>query len=223
MEAVIFDMDGTIIDSETHFRDLETETFSRLMPRWKAEDHEKIVGLGLSDLHAFLVEEFALKSTHDEFMDRCRIIALEVYGKRAALTDGFSELLDELTEEKVPVGIATSSPRACLATVLERFSLTGRFGAAVSADDAGEGKPSPAVYLLAAERLAVAPARCAAIEDSRLGVLSASRAGMYCVGLRNGVNDNQDLSKARHEIRNFRELLGGRLRTLFGDGLTPQT
>ena len=64
MEAVIFDMDGVIIDSETHFRELETATFKDLMPRWTPEAHERIVGLGIGELHAFLVREFDPRMGH---------------------------------------------------------------------------------------------------------------------------------------------------------------
>lgn len=217
MRAVIFDMDGVIIDSETHFRKLETATFKDLMPRWTPEAHERIVGLGIGELHGFLVREFDLKIAHAEFMDHCRRIGNEVYALRASLTPGFLDLADELKSSGVPIGLATSSPKPCVDMVMERFGLRERFAALVSADDAGEGKPSPKVYLLAARRLGVEPRHCAAIEDSRLGVLSATKAGMFCVGFRNGVNAAQDLSGAgaEAETAGFKGLLGGRLRELF--------
>jgi HAD superfamily hydrolase (TIGR01509 family) len=215
MQAVIFDMDGVIIDSETHFRELETATFKKLMPRWTPEAHERIVGLGIGELHAFLVREYALKTAYDEFMEHCRTIGTEVYQTRASLTPGFLSLVDELESSGVPIGLATSSPNLCVDMVMARFGLRDRFAALASADDAGAGKPSPKVYLLAARRLGVEPGRCAAIEDSRLGVLSATGAGMFCVGFRNGVNAAQDLSGASLEVYGFSELAGGRLSGLF--------
>ncbi len=218
MKAVMFDMDGVIIDSETHFRELETETFSRLMPRWRPEHHERIVGLGINDLHGFLAEEFGLKQGRAEFLDHCRGLAVEVYTRRASLTAGFVDLLSELDFNRIPAALASSSPPACIDMVLDRFGLRERFAAAVSAEDAGAGKPSPAVYLLAARRLGKAPGDCAAIEDSRLGLLSAKRAGMFCVGFRNGVNAAQDLSEAHAEAAGFKSLLGGGLRRLFDEG-----
>ena len=90
--------------------------------------------------------------------------------------------------------------------MLERFSLRDSFKVVVSADElAGEGKPSPAIYLLTAIRLGVSPHRCIAIEDSKNGVLSAKNAGMFCVGYRNGFNEEQDLSRADMIIHHFAE------------------
>jgi beta-phosphoglucomutase-like phosphatase (HAD superfamily) len=90
--------------------------------------------------------------------------------------------------------------------MLDRFSLRDSFKVVVSADElAGRGKPSPAIYLLTAARLGIRPNRCIAIEDSQNGVLSAKNAEMYCVGFRNGFNDEQDLSRADAIIHHFAE------------------
>jgi beta-phosphoglucomutase-like phosphatase (HAD superfamily) len=91
--------------------------------------------------------------------------------------------------------------------VLQRFDLLESFKVVVSADELeGNGKPSPAIYLLTAKRLGVSPDRCIAIEDSKNGVLSAKNAGMFCIGFRNGFNDEQDLSRADMVIQRFVEL-----------------
>jgi beta-phosphoglucomutase-like phosphatase (HAD superfamily) len=77
----------------------------------------------------------------------------------------------------------------------------------VSAEEVGgEGKPSPAIYLYTAQRLGVDPARCVVAEDSRNGVLAARAAGMYCIGLRNGFNDDQDLSEANIIVNGLGEI-----------------
>ena len=90
--------------------------------------------------------------------------------------------------------------------MLQRFNLRESFKVVVSADElAGEGKPSPAIYLHTANRLGVRPDRCIAIEDSYNGVLSAKRAEMFCIGFRNGFNDEQDLSNADVIIHHFAE------------------
>ena len=90
--------------------------------------------------------------------------------------------------------------------MLQRFSLRESFKIVVSADElAGEGKPSPAIYLHTAKRLGIRPDRCIAIEDSKNGVLSAKKAEMFCIGFRNGFNDEQDLSNADMIIRHFTE------------------
>ena len=91
--------------------------------------------------------------------------------------------------------------------MLERFSLRNSFQVVVSADELhGQGKPSPAIYLLTAKRLGIRPQRCVAIEDSQNGVLSAKNAEMFCVGFRNGFNNEQDLSRADMIIHHFADI-----------------
>src|SRR5581483_4645034 len=131
----------------------------------------------------------------DAFLRRCDLIADDVYGRRVRLADGLEPLLRSLARLGKPVALASSSPRHWIRLVLDRFALRPHFSAVVSADDVGgEGKPSPAIYQRAVGLLRASPARCLAVEDSQVGVLSAKRAGVYCVGLRTGTNDDQDFS-----------------------------
>lgn len=99
--------------------------------------------------------------------------------------------------------------------MLTRFGLRDAFKAVVSADELdGEGKPSPVIYLRTAQRLDVDPRQCIAVEDSKNGALSAKSAGMYCIGFRNGFNEEQDLSRADMIIHRFSELAGQQLQRL---------
>ena len=134
-------------------------------------------------------------------------MANEIYGQKVSLIEGFAELLSILNKNKIPVALASSSPKTWIDIVLQRFHLLESFKVVVSADELeGDGKPSPAIYLLTAKRLGVSPDRCIAIEDSKNGVLSAKNAGMFCIGFRNGFNDEQDLSRADRIIHQFGEL-----------------
>jgi HAD superfamily hydrolase (TIGR01509 family) len=207
IEAVIFDMDGVIVDSELHWKTLEGFFLQSLVQGWSADAQSKIIGLSLEALYTMLVEEYKLAEPKAEFFALYNEMAREIYEQRASLLPGFSDLLGELQESKVALALASSSPMAWINMVLERFDLRGKFSIVVSADElGGEGKPSPAIYLLTAQRLGVAPERCAVIEDSKNGVLSAKRAGMYCVGLENGFNDEQDLSAADVLVQGFSSL-----------------
>src|SRR5207237_6272674 len=107
----------------------------------------------------------------------------------------------------VLVSLASSSPMNWIDIVLDRFHFRSSFAVVVSAEDLpGEGKPSPAIYLLTAQRLGVKPEKCVVIEDSKNGVLSAKSAGMYCIGFRNGFNQEQDLSQADIIVHGFNQL-----------------
>jgi HAD superfamily hydrolase (TIGR01509 family) len=147
-----------------------------------------------------------LQKTKNEFLEIYQDMANEIYGQKVSLIEGFTELLTALNTDHIPVALASSSPTSWINIMLERFSLRNSFQAVVSADELkGQGKPSPAIYLLTATLLGVRPDRCVAIEDSKNGVLSAKNAEMFCVGFRNGFNDEQDLSQADMIIHHFAE------------------
>ncbi len=207
MHAVIFDMDGVIVESESHWKTFERDFLPSLIPTWSHADQRKILGLSLDDLYTLLRNEYSLQKTKDRFVMLYHEMANEIYGQKVSLTEGFSDLLSLLNKHGILIGLASSSPRNWIDIVLHRFGLQDSFHVVVSADEVeGKGKPSPAIYLLTARRLGVPAVRCIAVEDSKNGVLSAKHARMFCIGLRNGLNEEQDLSKADLVIRSFAEL-----------------
>lgn len=207
MGAVIFDMDGVIVDSEIQWKTLEGYFLQSLIPTWSSSDQDKIIGLGVHDLYTLLIGQYGLQKTKAQFLELYQEMANEIYGQKVSLIVGFSDLLTTLNKNNIPVALASSSPRSWIDIMLRRFGLQSSFKVVVSADELeGEGKPSPAIYLLTAQRLGVSPTSCIAIEDSKNGVLSAKNAGMFCIGFRNGFNEEQDLSKADMIIHGFAEL-----------------
>ena len=195
-DAVCFDMDGVIVNSEHHWVPLENE---RILPR-AAPDSDvtasDITGMNVSDLYDHLVAE------HGTTMDREAFVALydeaaeELYTERAALLPGFEALRTDLRERGASLALVSSSPRRWIRLVTDRFALDG-FDAVVSADDvAGPSKPAPDVYEHAAERIGVTPETCLAVEDSAHGVSAANAAGMTSVGFRWDDDHAQDLSSA---------------------------
>jgi HAD superfamily hydrolase (TIGR01509 family) len=207
VDAVIFDMDGVIVDSEIHWKTVEGYFLQSLIPTWSSSDQHKIIGMGVHDLYTLLSNEYGLQKTEKQFLELYQEMADEIYGQKVSLLEGFSDLLATLNTHHIPVALASSSPRSWIDIMLDRFGLRAAFKVVVSADELqGEGKPSPAIYLLTAERLGISPAACIAIEDSKNGVLSAKNAGMFCIGLRNGFNEEQDLSRADMVISGFAEI-----------------
>ena len=207
MDAVIFDMDGVIVDSEIHWKTTEGFFLQSLIPGWSVNDQDRIIGIGVLDLYALLVDTYHLQKTQEEFLEIYQEMADLIYGQKVSLMAGFKELLTALNTNHIPVALASSSPTSWINIMLERFSLRDFFQVVVSADELkGQGKPSPAIYLLTAKRLGIRPQRCVAIEDSQNGVLSAKNAEMFCVGFRNGFNNEQDLSRADMIIHHFAEL-----------------
>lgn len=204
MKAVIFDMDGVIVDSEAQWKSLESAYFRELAPSWTTAHDERAVGLGVEDLHRFLVKEFEVTITKNEFLAHCDITAKKVYEQRVECAKGFLDLARELKHGGIKTAIASSSPAHWIKMVVDRFALSPLLDTIVSADDVGgRTKPLPDIYLEAASRLKLPTIECLAIEDSSIGLLAAKRAGMKTAGYRNGSNDGQDLSIADFELGGF--------------------
>ncbi|MDE2509726.1 MAG: HAD-IA family hydrolase [Elusimicrobia bacterium] len=204
MRAVVFDMDGVIVDSESQWKELEEEFFRATVPSWKAADHEQIVGMGVEDVFHHLVKKFDLTMGKTEFLSRSDEVARKVYLQRVELADGFIHLALGLKHKGIRTAIASSSPSRWIAHVVDRFSLSPLLDEIVSADDVGgHTKPAPDIYLEAASRLKIPTVDCLAIEDSSIGLLAAKRAGLRTAAFRTAHNEKQDLSLADFELSGF--------------------
>ncbi len=192
-KAVLFDMDGVIVNSEDFWVELEEETIFPEVGVENVGDGE-ITGMSFREIYDYLDEEYGTDVTKAEFVALYNEIAKDLYGEHVSLMDGFHDLLAELRAEGIDVALVSSSPHHWIDIVLERFDL--EFEEVVSADDIdAPGKPEPAIYEYAAGLLDYRPDECVAVEDSENGVKSAVRAGTYCIGFPNGAKEI-DLSMA---------------------------
>ena len=204
MRAVVFDMDGVIVDSEAQWKRLEMDFFQETLPAWREHHHELIVGMGVEDVYGFLVREFGLAMGKSEYMHRSDEVARKVYLQRADLASGFITLALGLKHRGIRTAIASSAPSRWISLVVDRFSLSPLLDEIVSADDVGgKTKPQPDIYLEAAARLQIPTAECLAIEDSAIGLLAAKRAGLRVAAYRSTHNITQDLSAADFELSGF--------------------
>jgi HAD superfamily hydrolase (TIGR01509 family) len=134
-------------------------------------------------------------------------LAEAIYQERAELMPQCMDFLRAACNSGTKLAVVSSSPKDWIRIIVDRFQIADYFSRLVSADDVGGiGKPDPAVYLHAAAELSEDPSDCIAIEDSENGVLSAVRAGMRCVGFRNGLNDAQNLERAHQIMKGFSEV-----------------
>jgi len=207
MKALIFDMDGVMIDSERHWQEDEWDMIYRLLPNWSKKDHAKIIGRSITDIYSVLSGEYGLTMGREAFLAQVDAIAHIVYSKEANLMDGLLDVLNAL-KGKIPMAMASSARRSWIEEVVRRFELQPFFKAIVSFEDIGNrpGKPAPDIYLHTAKLLGVAPADCVVIEDACNGVLAGKAAGMKVIGFRNGFNAEQDLSTADAEVKGFGEV-----------------
>lgn len=174
LQAVLFDMDGTLVDTERLWWEAVEEVAGGLGHVLTAADQPHVLGRPVEHTAAWLAgvtgapaEETAVE-LHRQFADRVRTGVVPRPGAR--------ELLRALARERVPTALVTASPRAVADTVLEALG-TGHFAVSVTADDTGRTKPAPDPYLAACRALGVDPAACVAVEDTQTGVTSAESAG----------------------------------------------
>jgi HAD superfamily hydrolase (TIGR01509 family) len=179
MDAVLFDMDGVIVDTEGFWRARETEVILPAAVVGDPPSQAEIRGVNYRETYDYLAERYEMAVDRDAFLDLYESVAADLY-ESTELMPGFHDLLATLHDRGRRVAIVSSSPRAWIERVVERFDLD--VDATVSTEDVdGPGKPAPDVYVAAATRLGVAAADCVAVEDSPNGVRSASRAGATTV------------------------------------------
>ncbi len=182
-KAVIFDMDGVLIDSEPLWEEAETELLKSKGVKYDPLFRDKVVGLGQVDSSKLIIREFGVNCSPENLIKRRMEILLRIYNERLTMFDGAKPLVEKLRSDGFKTALASSSPMAVIEYVLGKFSIGGLFDAVVSGDCVQNGKPAPDIYLLAAEKLAVKPSECAAVEDSPTGSKSAVSAGMFCIAV----------------------------------------
>lgn len=156
-----------VLDSYGH--DLDAQVF------------RDVLGLRVADSARVMCQRYGLPITSEEAQAERDRLFLEAVPTRLRARSGLYPLLDKLTAHEFPLGLATSGHRQYVNLAMQTLGLEDCFRAVATGDEVSRGKPSPDIYLLAAERLGVPPARCLALEDSLLGAKSALAAGMACV------------------------------------------
>ena len=195
--AVIFDMDGLLLDSENFWQQAEYEMFTSLGVPLKPEDTAQTLGWRCDYVVQFWYNQFAwqgpsVAEVADAIIDR--VIALII--SRGTLLPGAREALQLCQDLQLPIALATSSNHKMMLATLAHFDLNRFFQATCSAEFLPLAKPHPQVYLNAAAALGVDPQHCVALEDSVTGVIAAKAARMRCIA----VPDAQHLTDARYGI-----------------------
>jgi mannitol-1-/sugar-/sorbitol-6-/2-deoxyglucose-6-phosphatase len=184
IEAVVFDMDGVLVDSEPIWRAVEREVFARVGIDVTDEDLMATMGVRVADV----VERWHGRRPWDR-PSREEVAEAIVDGvarsieRNGALNEEAVRALDYVAGLGLRLALASSSPMPLIRAVLSLGDVSHRFQAVLSAEEEEHGKPDPAVYLSAARALGVGPERCLAVEDSINGVRSAKAAGMVCVAV----------------------------------------
>lgn len=211
--AVVFDMDGVLVDSQQYWTERECEViFPKTIPDGKISP-EDIRGMNVSEVFEYITTRSDVAVSREEFLDMYHDAAETIYTQEVRLLKGFPAFRRELEREGIACGLASSSPRQWIDYVLERFELS--FGVVLSGDEIeGPSKPAPDIYRQSVSDLGVSPEVAIAVEDATHGIEAATRAGLTTVGFETD-DGSQDLSSATYVV-NGPEALYKRLCELTG-------
>jgi HAD superfamily hydrolase (TIGR01509 family) len=194
--AVIFDMDGVLLDSEPlHLRALN-EVLAPLGYQATAAENQEFFGLTSEECWRVIMRRYALPGQLDDYLVQYDEAVLHALRQPIAPTPGVPALIASLRGQGFGLALASASKRAWVDATLSALGLADAFDLVLSGDDVARGKPSPDLFLLAARRLGVAPDRCIVIEDSPNGLIAAKRAAMVAIALRTPSNMNLSLDDA---------------------------
>jgi HAD superfamily hydrolase (TIGR01509 family) len=207
IDAVVFDMDGVLIQSEEVWDEVREAYVRERGGRYDAEIQRAMMGMSSTEWSRYLHETAGVPDEPEAINAEVVRKMLASYHDHLPLIDGAVDAVRRLAA-RYPLGLASSSNRQLIDAALELAGLASCFKATVSSEEVTRGKPAPDVYLETARRLGVDPTRCAAVEDSHGGIRSAKAAGMRVIAFPNPSYppDEEALAQADVIIRSLDEL-----------------
>lgn len=218
LKAVIFDMDGVLIDSEPEHLRIHQEMVEWLGIEPSSVDHSKYIGATTSYKWSDIKSKYDLDYSVQELVDINRNNYFEYITSKDTVVEpisGVDKLVKNIHNDGVKLAVASSSPINVIETVVKSIGLEKYFDVLVSGDYVKRSKPNPDIFLYAAEKLEINPENCLVVEDSHNGSIAAKRAEMKCVGYKNINSENQDISSADLIVDSFNKVQLEELKKLF--------
>jgi HAD superfamily hydrolase (TIGR01509 family) len=184
IEAVVFDLDGLLIETEEIWDEVREEIVRERGARWTETAQRDMMGMSSTEWSRYMHEALGVPDAPERINELVVERMAERYRSSLPLLPGAVEAVQRIAA-RWPLGLASSSNRPLIELVLDVAGLAPHFQAVVSSEEVARGKPAPDVYLEAAARLGVDPSRAAAVEDSEAGIRSATAAGMRVVAIPN--------------------------------------
>ena len=183
VRGVIFDLDGTLLDSMEMWKEIDREYLARFGLAAPEDLQRRIEGMSVPDLALWFKQSFSIPDSPDKIIADWNAMAREEYLHRLPLKEGAAALVKALADAGIALGIATTNYRDLTEGCLERHGLLPYFSAVVTSREINRGKPDPEIYLKAAACMGTAPASCLVFEDIPAGILAGKRAGMQVVAV----------------------------------------
>ena len=182
IEAVVFDMDGVLVDSEPVWERVRRAFTTSHGGRWAPDAQDRMMGMSTAEWSAYMSEDFGIALPPAEIAAQVVAAMKQEYQAHLPLLPGAVEAVRALAA-RWPLAVASSAPKSLIEAVLDASGMRPAFAAAVSSEEVPRGKPAPDVYLEACARLGTPAASCAAIEDSSNGLRSAAAAGCTVIAV----------------------------------------
>ncbi len=212
IEAVLFDLDGSLVDSMWIWRDIDIAylgSFGIPLPEGLQEDIE---GMSFSETAEYFKKRFQLPDSVEEIKETWNRMAWDKYTHQVPLKDGAGEFIHYCRNHGIRLGIASSNSRTLVEKVMEVHGLIHCFDGIVTACDVEKGKPAPDVYLEAARVCGVSPDKCLVFEDIVPGILAGKAAGMKVCAVWDAYSEYQNAEKraaSDYFIKDYREIMEG--------------
>lgn len=208
-KAVIFDLDGTLIDSNSVWAKIDRTVLNKRGINCSDKFIHTLASMTYEEA-AEEMHKLGVKETTEEIINECNELAIKEYRYNIFVKDGVVEYLDYLKKNSIKIALATASPKILYEPVLRNNHIYNYFNAFCTTDDVGKSKDYPDIYLLAASELGVNPYECIVFEDVLKGIVSAKNAGMTAIGVYDKYSD-EDIITMRitsdRFIMNFFEML----------------
>lgn len=182
--SVIFDLDGTLVDSEPNYYEATRQTLAEHgVPDFTWAQHERFVGISTQETLVLLKERYGLTVPVEELLAETNRRYLALARAATRVYPEMRKFVELLAAEGVPMAVASGSSPEAIEAILTGTGLDASLRTVVSADEVAHGKPAPDVFLEAARRLGAAPADCVVLEDAAPGAAAAHAAGMRCIAI----------------------------------------
>ena len=209
-KAVLFDLDGTLVDSMWVWRNIDIDFLSAIGQELPADLQKCIEGMSFTETAEYFKKRFSIDDDVEDIKKKWNQMAYDKYTSEVKLKKGAKEFLARLKSDGIRIGIASSNSVTLIEGALKAEGVPEYFDAITTGCEAGAGKPAPDIYLLAAKKVGIAPSECLVFEDIPMGIMAGNSAGMTTVAVEDDYSHGMRKEKerlAKYFIEDYTEIV----------------